>query len=525
MTMNVTSPPILAIAACATLLGLAANEAHADPPAWCSGIKGLSQGNLKRAQTETDIRSVLYEVVGLTCRPDKRNPEADVAALRDQLARQLALTDADWADVAAWAGAEQGRRMNASIPFDRKQAWSELTPIDQFGAIVENDEFIYLTDALDTRLSALGRYAYVLACSHVDRGASSVGPEVIVHWAVCQPDVEALDKKKMFDEIRADQAHTGFDRIALRIKVSNLEKVTASLADKIRKVTGSDKAYPRLFQAAAEGRKVALDPDLVQLALAMDDARITNSNRAHDGCEARTTAAFKKAIAAIPAKRFANIRIDSDHEAIVQVLQTINTDPNGYLAGLAYFNCRWKTDDGHKMWRDILVHKLGDTQKYWPGYRGPRSAAYTSLLDASIQPDDRAAAIKVPHAEHRWMESGGGGGATSGSGLVESAKPSGDRTLVKFVKKLVTVSVCKNWVDTRHVTAIRDNGTVVYEQNCTSRGTETINLASKPQTVGTAWATGLKGGMVVQTNDEYVVIAWPKSGAKLPSHVFGAPVK
>lgn len=508
-----------AAAIAAVALATTATAAHADTPTWCKRFDGIRKGDVERLKKESDPIDALTELVGLMC--DKNNrAEKDTEYFRAEWGKRLQMTDADWADVGSWADALPVARRNAAPKFPKKKGISELTPLDQYGALIENENYTYFADAMGDKLTEVGRLAYILRCIH----SESDGSTAAANWAVCQPDIDALDRGKLAAEIRSDTAHSGLDRTMTRVKVYLLDATLKAHAEKVKAIIASDKAYATMFQAAAGARKAyKASPELTALALAMDDARLTNSTKLHEGCLGKTEDALRKAISAIPAKTFEGLRDDGPRPEQLQIASNIASAPDGYLAGLAYFNCRWSTGDGGKMWSDTLERGFADALRYWPGFRGPRSAAYVAVLEAKVEPDDRSNKLVVWHPDYDWMRSIGGGNER-GQGAIESVKVTGATAVVSYVKKLVQVSTCSNWVETNRLTSIRDNGDLVWDMRCTSRGTKTINLASPPQTVRSVFATGLKPGMIVWTAGDVVLAAFPKGG-KAPTLVLGAPVK
>jgi hypothetical protein len=500
-------------------------------PAWCASAGGnLSPGDLEKAQNDPDATGAVYEIVAGLCRPDGDPGKIEAfEAARQAWSKRLDMADADWADAAGWASLAQVARVNPKVRgVERKKALRQLTPVDQFGVIAalgehEHWDAIYTADALGTHLSEAGRVAYLLSCLDTARTSNIRPPEATVHAAVCQPDIDALDRKKLADELRADTSASGPDRMAVRLLRYQLDQRLKEHADKVKKLFAKDPVYADLFQAAAGARELRLDPALVDLALAMDDARVTGSRKAHEGCAEKTRTALTAAIATLPAKKFEDLKTSDGADILEQLLGVTINDPNAYLAGLAYYNCR----AGDRAVRsDYMMRKLGGTMRYWPGYRGPRTAAYTALLSAGLQGDTRDAQISVPHPEYAWMGGhGGGSDGDHGRGVIESVKPGGEGAVVSFVKKMQTQPACRNWKTTNRVDRIDDNGRLVYAQTCASWGTETVNLSDPPATIDGAYAAGLKPGMVVWIMGGYPLVAWPKSGAKTPSYVLGAAVK
>lgn len=513
MTKLVTSCVVLGV-----MLG--ASGTAAAEPAYCQSITDrIMHTNVKDAINSEDPRWAVFHIIGTTCNVRAGTEEAqrqrEIEASRERWSKRLGMTPPDWKDAAEWASEQQYKRMNTSIDYDRKKAWSTLTPIEQFAAIEKaNDEATYVADALGPKLSEVGRFAYILHCF----GSN----QQIVDWAMCQSDIDVFDRAKFAAEIRASTSSSGYERMALRIALDGYDAQLKAHQAKVKETLAKDQAYQKVFEAAASGRKIWSNTDaaLADLAIAMDDARITNSRRAFEGCHDKTWPAFKKAVSAIPAKKFAAVNHEPGSTSpLEQAAGVIVSDPNGYLAALSYFNC---TLGGSK--KDYLARALGSSMERWPGYRGPRMAALSAIMGAGIELDDRDARLEFPGVHHAWMgvnmSSGGGG-----RGVIASVKPSGKTAVIAFAKKLEQQQQCTNWKSSRKIVQIRSDGTLVYETWCTASKKVTVNTASPPQTVNVQYTAGLKPGMVVNVVEDVVTFGWAKNGAKEPSFIAGATVK
>nr|MBA3819485.1 hypothetical protein [Deltaproteobacteria bacterium] len=186
-----------------------------------------------------------------------------------------------------------------------------------------------------------------------------------------------FDRARFATELRASTSDSGYARMALRIELDEYDSKLKEHLAKVKEQVAKDPAYKKVFEVAAAGRKAwgNTDTALADLNAAMDDARITNSRKAFDGCEDKTWAAFKAAVSKIPAKKFAAINHapGSYQSPLAQVAGIIAGDPNGYLAALAFMHCH----KGGKE-QDYLYRALGSALERWPGYRGPRTSAWTA---------------------------------------------------------------------------------------------------------------------------------------------------
>ena len=161
--------------------------------------------------------------------------------------------------------------------------------------------------------------------------------------------------------------------------------------------------------------------------------------------------------------------------------------------------------------------------------RGPRSAAYFAIVDA----------IEKIHAERpkfplsRDLLKGeeaviGGGTRVTASGvqkgIVKSATKKGDVVHVVFVTTKVQVmnSTCSN---TKHLLAVRDDGSLQYEQSCHNTGLAWEDTTPTPMDVPSTYATGLAPNTYAELSATAlpIVIYKDKTKAKLLSF-YGFPL-
>jgi hypothetical protein len=498
------------------VLAAAAGTARADKPAWCAmpGIRSGS-GQLKRALVDNP-RDAIPEIVEMLCTPEGNRHLDQVEAARQQWNQKLGLTEDDWADVAAWVAAGTGSGNSVIAP--RGVAWSTMGAIDQYATITaaENDQehgdVHYLADALGDHLTEAGRVAYVAVCLKSDKPTA---------WAVCAPDITALDPAKLAAELRADKSHSGVDRMRVRAAAYDLQLALAAHGDKVKALFAKDATWSKVFEVAAQTRSAwtahAPGGELLATLAAMDDARVTDSTKAYAGCDDRTWAAFAAAVGAIPAAKFADLKPDATG-FMYGAAPIVVGDRDGYLAATAFYACVAR--DKH---RAAFFRLLGDAAVRWPGFRGPRSAGLSAIQTANLQLDARSERIDLPRVDREWFHndetvSGGGRGKVSG------VKRDGDTAVVSFEKKLRKEEVCTDWKDTDHIVGITASGTLQYDYICLKRGTITVNDAPAPMTVAARFLDGVKPGVTIAVLEDTVVAVWP-AGAKAPSHVFGVAVK
>lgn len=519
------------VAAGSAFAALVAGHALAQAaPAWCNMPDAqklsLSGNDLERLYTETDARNVVMTVVAATCYPDEdaRGQAKQIELTRQAWSKKLGMTDADWADAAAWAQAPQYERNNLNLWPTKKRAWSAYTPIDQYGAIKNSTlgdssathDQAYMVDAFGAKLTEVGRLAYITECI---RDEESTAP---VRWAMCAGDVAAFDAKKFETELRGDTDHNGFERMTLRFALYEALPNIAAHAGKVKELKAKDPAYAKMFDIAEQATKdfAKVDPKLLELMGKIDDARVTNSRKASEGCEVVTWDAFKGAVAAIGAKPFAALKGEDNWDFFRGAVGKIVSTPNGYLASLALNQCGVLKDD-----ENYLVRELGENMAFWPGFRGPRNATHTAILTAGLELDDRDARIDYPDLSRPWLhrQTGSSGG---GRGVVASIKIKGDKATVEFKKEKVKQTRCTKGHYTNRVIQITSSGSVIYQYVCTKEITETIVVApSPPLTVNARYVAGLKAGMYVVIVEDVVTVAYPKSSAAAPAVLAGVAVK
>lgn len=488
--------------------------AEAGKPAWCAA-DNLHKADawVDRALTSTDAHVAMLNLVGATCAKNGKQ-EAELAEARARWSKELDLTEADWAtDVVPWAITDQGTRQNPTITVGWKDAPSTLDAIGQYGLMARSTSMDrdpwYALDMLGAKLTMTGRLAYIKHCLTASKPTE---------WALCQPDIDAFDRKQIGVEMHASKSQGGFERMAIRIAAHQLHVKLAKRAADTKALFAKDAAWAQVFAMSADAHKewAASPPDakLVALAAEMDDANITQSSKAFAGCEDRAWAGLASTVAALPAAKFKDLKEDQFLSGVVGVL--VN-DKNAYLAAVALVLCRSQSPD-------TLDDVLRGAMQRWPGFRGPRSFALTKLITGAISLDDRSARIEYPEVFRFKGFKGSSGGGGIGRGIVASVKPNGAKTHVEYVKKLTKQKVCTDWKDTNQIVQITSAGTVIYAYHCLKYGTETIDMASAPRDVDTRYADGLKPGTSARIVGNVVVSVAPKADSA-PTWILGVAVK
>jgi hypothetical protein len=507
--------------------------ARAGVPAWCKDASFGSGGYDLKDLSAKDPREVIITFAKATCAP---TPEAEAGRAEIEKARQawskkLNMTEADWADAVAYAMADY---RNEKLEFSTKDL-AAFTALDQYKAFVDgfrrsggNPPFrdpFYTADAFEGRLTEVGRFGYILEC--LDLGSQSVTTIPSVTWALCQGDIEKFDAAKFSDQLRADTAHGGELRMSMRLRLLGLPARLKEHAAEVQKLFGKDEAYKQVFDVAAKARAewaagLGADTKLVDLALAMDTGALSQSRKALEGCEDRTSTALAAEISKLPAKTFSgmkDIRTDPYGGFASSAGPVLMTFPAVSFVAISYVLCHTKSPTG-----EFLAAYLQDT----PGYRGPRTAAMTKIMAAKIVLDDLNAKVEFPTFSSRpyWRSHGSIGSA---GGVVAKVKPGGDILTVELEKTLVKRQECIKSHTTNRISRILPDGKIDYERICDQTGMVTHDTTWGDFQIKKQFAPLLKKGVMFSSvhgdGGAEVVAIWSSKTAELPSLVLGAKVK
>ncbi len=518
---------LLSLSALTIIIAAASGTARADVPGWCKVEGEKPSGNLTDLYSEDDARDAVVTLVAVTCYPDDeaKGQSKQIEAMRKKWSATLNMTEADWADAALWAHKGQWERNGPSFsPKNTKAAWSTWGAIDQYAGIVNSmmlggsDRTVdpaYLADAFGAKLTQAGRLGFITRCLAGDSGDHAV------RWGICQPDIDAYDPKALAAELRADTTRDGFWRMAMRFVAWDMAPRLAKHAEEVKELLAKDPGYPKIFALAKSTHTAwATKPKYLDLMAEVDDARITSSRKLGEACLAKTWTAWQEAVAAIPAKQWGTVRGEPGDSFVQKGAGIIAAEPAGYLATLAMQQCHAlnKKDD-------YLVRVMGGALSRWPGFRGPRTATHTAILQAGIELDDRDARLEYPAIERPWIEGNGSSGG-GGEGVVASVKVAGDIATVTFKKEKVKQTICTKGHYTNRVVQITSSGSLIYQYICTAEKTEVAMFApAPPQKINAKYAGGLKPGMFVTIYEDVLVVAYAKSGAAAPVIVGGVVVK
>lgn len=503
----------------------AAGSALAAVPAWCKDAK-LEQDYDLKDLSDTDTDDVVVAFAKATCAPNAEAAanRAEIERARAAWSKKLYMSEADWADAVAYARVG-GRVKNLSLA---TKDFAAFSPLDQYHAIREGfsnngssfDDYLYLADSLDHKLTEVGRLGVIEECinGHLN------GP---VMYALCQGDIDKLDRAKFAAQLRTDTSHDPEQRMQARVNLYNLGAKLKEHAGNVAALWKKDEAYKRMFDAAAKGRAewaatLGTDTAMLDLAQKLDSATLNSSRKQFEGCAETTQAALAAAISKVPAKTFANmrdVRKDPFNGFAKGAGPALVKIPAVSLAAIPWALCRPESGAGY-----FLVAALQDT----PGYRGPRMAALSKLTQEPITLDDMNERVSYPEFDSRPYRRSGGGLMSAG-GVIKSTKAGDKRVIVALEKLLIKRNECVQSHRTNRLSRINRDGSLEYETICDKMGTVTYDETWSDFEMNTAYAPLLKKGVLFSSvngpDGAEVIATWANKGAELPNTILGVAIK
>jgi len=514
------------------------STAFAGLPAWCKGYdSGDGEYGIFKNSLQDDDRTNVELVVNWSCSTktgERDKQKADIDAARADVSKRLFMNDADWSDAVDYAK-DHGPQKSSSDWKVLESTLAAFTPFDQYVALREPpDGFdpLYLADALEPNLSELGRLGFLASCKdshHVTGG----NPEP-VYFSVCLTDLAKFDPNKAAEEIRSDKAHPAWMHTQAHIWMGSILAEINGLRDDDNKLIKKDDAYGKVNDVAAKGRAewektLGSQKDLLALVQQVDSAHYFHSKKQYAGCEEKSEKALADAVSTIPAKTFTGLHDNDDgidgfaHDSAMKIVSV----PLVNIAANAFVLC-----EPDRAWSYPLRWAL----QSMPGYRGPRSAAFSAVYAQKFELDDTTEGeIKKPHTGDRPYSTSYGM-LRSWGGVVSTMKPGKDEsgnagtTLAQPKSSIVTEDCVKSHSTNKLVgwdTADRP----VYESICDKTAAVKHDTTPRDVTVNPATAKVLKAGMrfsAVFPREKGlpdIFAVWPSKTAKLPSMVLGGTVK
>jgi hypothetical protein len=522
------------------------STAHAGIPAWCKG-EDSKQGQGGSWETEYPQRqddvSQVREILEWSCNSAEEASRPKVEKARAELSKRLYMTDADWSDALEWMKG-QGFSSSADDYNVAANSFATLSPMDQYLVIKKGmrsdyggaDE-LYLADALEQNLTEAGRFAFLESCVSNHHEASVVGgggPEPS-YWAICLGDIAKFDPAKFATEVRGDSSHPPKERFSLHLRLGAVMDKVQEWTDLGKKMIKKDDAYGKLFDVAAKGRAewektIGTQKDLLALVQQVDSATYFHSKKQYAGCNEKAEKALADAVSKIPAKTFTGLHDNDDgidgfaHDAAPKILSF----PEANVAAIAFVLC-----EPDRAWSYPLRATLQDQ----PGFRGPRSAAYSAIASQKFELDDTAAKeIKIERTGSRPYGTSVGM-VRSWGGVAASIKPGKDKNTgeegvtISQPKASITTEDCVKSHSTNKLVDWDTAGRPVYESICDKTSMVKHDTTPGDLTVTKQTAAFVKTGMrfsAIFPHDKGladVFAVWPSKTAKLPSMVLGGTVK
>jgi hypothetical protein len=504
--------------------------AAADTPKWCpkateAGTYDLNE--LKRSEPEYVVRAIAK--VSCSTNPEVANMQQQVATARAAWGKKLGMEDPDWADAVLFIDNRDGNFPKVELS---TKDMAKFTPMDQWRAIrgLEAGNVKagprYVTDALDASglLTEVGRLSWLESCFN-----EYIQHDQMLHFAVCNADIEAFDWGKFSTQLRSDTVHDGGTKMLLRFRALELTNKIKEYRAARDKMIKADAEYQKVIDTATKGREawakgIGSNKQLLELVLAMDSATFAASRKMMADCSAKTTEALHTAISTIPAKAFtgmADIRDDPGGGFAFQAGPVLVNNPQVNLAINAYGQCHPGT--AITDWLNAAMQKLH-------GFRGPRNAAILAILNEKFVFDDvNASKLRHPDPSDGVPYSRTGGTPMSAGGVVASVKKNKDVLVVALQKTKVKRMECVKSHTTNRVSRINSDGTIDYERICDKSAMVEHDTTWSDFKINPAHEPLLKKGVVFSSyylqEVADVIAIWPNAKATVPSIVLGAKVK
>jgi len=368
-----------------------------------------------------------------------------------------------------------------------------------------NAGMLLLADELGDKFSELGRASMIQKCF---RNASDDTKSLLI-WALCGPDVKALDMKKLEKELDAEKVSANDKAEVIKTATEAYEKakkvgatIEAAAKDDpgvqaVLKLSDTAKAEWTAYLAK---NKAAFDQYLV-----LKDAVRTgkSNNPAFKDCFAATQPAFEKHVKALASK----IPWDVGNDYIPGYMQYLTATTEGYITTVSWAACAWGHHESgagpysaaagpeyggalHAGWRTIALNKALD-EKFKPKFADRNMPALdTFQWKYGVKPagTDVRSSIMTP-----------------GQGVIgKITKKDDELSTVQF--KGDKVEACLQWADTNKVSSVDGGGNVHYDKKCLKRGM--IDNQTDAREVPTRYLTGAKPGDNFAEVNRFPVVAW-----------------
>lgn len=312
--------------------------------------------------------------------------------------------------------------------------------------------------------------------------------QVVAGYARCGAEARRLDRARLEAEL-ATMKLSEAARIAALETFARAKLVAGNLETAYQAKAASDPAWKRILFDAPEAGFTAWSeaatkwrPEL-DLVLAFEAKYDGPSKSAVAGCGPGLRAGWTKYLRAAAPK---------DAKAAERVA---NEDPIGYLLASRLLAC------DHREGRNLAAAYMGTLLTHARRYRGPRRAAAWAAADAisEIRKDREKLPINIAlvargddpmygPVANVGNKIGYGENATAEVKAVKKAE-GGVIVTFKTVKYKVDITSCTN---TNRLRTISRDGTLYWEQNCVSSGSEWRTSTEDPVFIPADLATGVK---------------------------------
>lgn len=373
-----------------------------------------------------------------------------------------------------------------------------------------NAGMLLLADELGDKFSELGRASLIQKCfRNADESTKS-----LAIWAMCGPDVKALDMKKLEKELdaekvtgeaKADVIKTATEAYEKAKKVGAVIEAAAKDDPGVQQVLKLSETAKSEWTAYLAKNKATFD----QYLALKDAVRSGKSNApAFKGCFEATKPAFEKHVKSLVKK----IPWDVGNDYIPGYMGYLTATPEGYILTTAWAACAWSIDkSGESPYSGAASGEWGGQFK-----AGWRTIALSKMLDDKLKPkfaDRNIPPLDLFQWKYGVMPAGASVVApimTRAEGVIgKIAKKDDDFTTVSF--KGEKVEKCLQWKETNKVTGVTAGGNLQYDHQCLKRGK--VDSQTEPRDVPTKYMDGVKVGDTFADVNHFPVVAW--KGKKL----------
>jgi tRNA U38,U39,U40 pseudouridine synthase TruA len=368
---------------------------------------------------------------------------------------------------------------------------------------------LLLADELGDRLSALGRASLIEKCfKHLKPETTST-----LAWAMCGPDVEALDLKKVEAELSAEGIG-GDSRKTVMDDITTAYTSAKKIGEAVNAAAKTDPGVAAVLKAAQTARAewaayASKNKPAIDRYLALKDAvRSGKSNdKGFDGCYEATLPAFAKLVKA------AKLPVEVDAHPMLTYVSALTTTIDGYVTTVSYAACAWAQSKAGESIYVGAANRAGGDLRF-----GARSLALSKVFDPAFKPKFAERALSLDTMRSQWKHGVEMSGVldraaimTPGGAVVATVAKEAD--VVKVTFKGGTVDRCLAWKDTNRIAQITPNGTISYEKVCLRRGQ--VASTASPVEVPAKYAVGIAPGVEIVTVLDFPVIV--RKGGKLVS--------